>query len=150
MAANPRYNFTIHAKAKVGRLIGLAYITGYFGSDQDAIDFATWLNGTALANYAKVSVSKVILDVDKADWEIPTSHTITDIKNFKALMVNSTVDSIRRSIVVPGLKPSVSDDDIVTALTGAGFTSGDLVPMAYDKIVTYTPSFTNVITGGPA
>jgi len=150
MAANPRYNFSIHAKAKVGRLIGLAFLTGYFAGDATALAFAAWLNSTALANYAKVSCSKVLLDIAADDWEIPTTHTITDIKTFKALMGVTTDDNVKRSLTIPGLKPDLADADIVSALNAAQFTNSADPPVTFNKVVTYTPSFSNVIQGGQA
>ena len=54
-----RYNFSIHPKVRVGKLIGLAFLTSFFQQDADALGFAAWLQ-PLLANYATISVSKVI------------------------------------------------------------------------------------------
>lgn len=143
-----RYNFTIHAKARVGRLIGMSFITAWFAAEQDAIDFATWLNTTILANYAKVSCSKVIYYPAKADWQIPSTHIITDVKTAKMLLKSSLDPTglVKYNITIPGCKLTAPVEDIITkklkdAETGL---------LELDNIVVDQMSYQNVIEGGPA
>ena len=95
-----RYNFSIHPKVRVGRLIGLSFFTGYFGNDTDAIAMKTWLE-VALADYAKVSVSKVISEA--ASNEIPATHTITDTEDWTVVLTDSEDTSKRVVATLPGL-----------------------------------------------
>lgn len=95
-----RYNFTIHPKVRVGRLIGLAFVVAFFDSNEDAIAFGTWLEGK-LANYAKVSVSKVIREAPSN--EIPESHTITDTYDIRVIMSMQNDQNKRLLLTLPGL-----------------------------------------------
>lgn len=102
-----RYNFTIHAKVKVGRLIGMSFTTGFFAGDTEAIAFGVFLEGI-LANYAKVSVSKVIWEA--VSNEIPATHTITDTNDVNYLMVNSTNNQMQCLLTIPGQKAMYLSD----------------------------------------
>ena len=112
--ANARYNFAIKVKPKVGRLQGLPFTTAWFVDDTAAMAFATWLE-THLANYAKVSVSKVIHEPAAESWEIPKTHTLTDTEDVGVVMYNEAAGQKKRFYVtIPGIKKGEDISDINT------------------------------------
>ena len=143
------YSFAIHAKARIGRLKWRPFITAFVDTLINATAFNTWLNGTALANYAKSAMGIGLISVNPADFQIPITHVIQDVKEFKVLMGSSADPDKKRTFILPGLKKDLSDEDIVDFLINAGLTTDatGLVPL--DKVITYTPKYVNVVTGPP-
>lgn len=133
-----RYNFTIHAKVKVGRLIGMSFTTGYFAGDTEAIAFGIFLE-SILANYAKVSVSKVIWEA--ANNEIPATHTIQDTNDVNFLMVNSSDAQKQCLLTIPGTKMMYMADLETLNIYNE---NGELMDSIYKMDVTGK----NVIEGG--
>lgn len=106
-----RYNFSIKTKCKVGRLINLPFCTAYFADDAAAILFKDYLL-TKLANYAKVSVSKVIFEPTDESWEIPSTHTLNDTEDVRAVLYLSTDKKKRFLVTIPGIKAGIDMSDI--------------------------------------
>lgn len=143
-----RYNFTLHAKMVAGDMVGLAFLTSWFAADVDALAFATWLNNTALANYAKVSVSKVILDCTEADFQILAEDSpVVDIQKMKMLLGHQGNDDMTVQMTLRGLKASITPADALAAIVAANMQNKD--GLTLDKLITAQQSYQNIVEGGP-
>lgn len=136
-----RYNFSIKAKVRVGRLIDYPFCTAYFddAGDTDAKAFATYLE-SKLANEAKVGVSKIV--VEGAEGEIATPADIKDTEDRQFILCNSTDKNKRFLLTIPGLLHASTTGDIGTKSL--------LYPdgTALDKTVQVKSLGKNVIAGG--
>lgn len=142
MAAS-RYNLSIHPKVRVGRLIGFAFITGYWQQDAQAIQFAQWIE-PCLANYATISVSKVIREAGSN--EIPAEHQIEDTEDVKLVLENADNSSLKNFLTLPGLKPG---SDLSGITDGARCMSDAAGANFFNKLASKSVLGRNVIAGGP-
>lgn len=112
--ATKRYNFAIHGKVKVGRLINYPFVTAFFddaSDDAKAKAFATWLE-SILANYAKCGITKVIKE--GLEGEIPDPNTLTDTHDVQLFMSNVSDPNKRYLVTIPGVAPTAAYDEIKT------------------------------------
>lgn len=144
MAQNPRYNFTIHCKARAGRLISAPFFTGRFATDAQALAVKTALDTLYLENNAKVSVSKVIADVAQTDYELGVADVTKDFRQFKILLGNASDTNKKVNLVVPGIKLGVAADTFVDFLALAGMTDAEDPPNVMNTVISFTPSRVNI------
>lgn len=70
------------------RARGVRFMTCYCNSDSDATSLAQWLEQNALANYTKVTVSKVIREAGPV--QIPDDAEFTDVNLVSMTLATST------------------------------------------------------------
>lgn len=108
MASN--YGFSVKSKVTSGP--AFKYFVARFNGDEDALAFATWLNDE-LANNGKLSVRRILNNVQENDYEIPAGTDLTD--EVQAMYRLDSIDQqggIRAQsyLTIPSLTPRTAQD----------------------------------------
>lgn len=133
------YTFSIKPKVRVGMLTWRPYVIAHFKTEANALTFKDALE-EMLANYAKVSVSKLIRPAE--DNEIPETHNIEDTYDVKLMLGATDYPNKNMWMTIPGCKPGTNYNQF--ANQGIQMIDGTLV----NKVKKAIPSPRNVIAGG--
>lgn len=146
-----RYVFSIKSKTKWGIDVGVSFFTCYCLDDGKAVAIAEACN-TYLPNYAKVVLSKVLMEAE--NYDIPNEGAvITDVNVVSWLLANKENPNRRRTIKIPlpfilqGDKSETPGRSDMAAVLCANVCDSEGNPL--NSVISSTDAGKNIVQGGP-